>query len=150
MNTRVFTSRYRAGVFFAPGRGLLILPFVFVPGMTLFKSALVAAVFALGAFLGATWFWTQKRKASPAVILSAAGAMIDGAPALRWTQIASVRRGDSIRPELEISLTAPIAAPRPSPLIQMIAPRLLVLRAYLLADPPEDVEDAFTYFLGKY
>jgi hypothetical protein len=151
MSNRVFTSRYRAGVFFSPGRGLLIVPFLFLPGMTLFKSALVAGVFALAAFIGATWFWTRRRKASPALVLSDSGAMIDGLPQLEWRQIVSVRRHDGRldRPQLEISLATPIKGARASPLFELLGSNRLLLRAYLLADRLEEVEDAFNFFLPR-
>jgi hypothetical protein len=136
-------------VFFAPGRGLLFVPLFLLPGLGLFKSVLVAAVFALGAFVASTWLWTQRRKRSPALTLSSVGAAIDGLPLLGWHQFVSVRRSRAVRPELEISLATPVNATRGSPLFRILGSHSLVLNAYLLADAPEDIEDAFNHFLPR-
>jgi hypothetical protein len=109
-------------------------------------------VFALGAFVVSTWFWTRRRKATPALIITADGAAIDGVPRLEWGQIVSVRRHDGRagRPQLDISLATPVSArARNSPLCQIVGSHSMVLSVYLLADPPEDIEDAFNFFLPR-
>lgn len=148
MTGKVFTSRYRAGVFFSPGGGLLILPFLFVPGMGLFKSVLMAGLFALAAFAVSTWWWTRRRTRDAALVLSDAGAEIEGLALIPWRQIAGVHRGHDAagKPALMIALNAPAQRRGQSPLWQA-DPRAIMLRVALLADPVDEIEGAFLAFI---
>jgi hypothetical protein len=145
---RVFASHYRPSVFFAPRPGFLFLPLVFIPGMALFKSVLIAGLATALVFVIATWLHSKARRGTPALQLSFASARIEGLGDLIWNDIASVRRVEDERgkPALEISLRNAPARVTPSPLWRPAGARTILLRTALLEDPIETIEEAFDFF----
>lgn len=148
---RVFVSHYRPSVFFAPRPGLLFLPLVFIPGLGLFKNALVAGLVALVAFAVATYLRSNARRRTPALQLSFVSARIEGLGDIIWNDIASIRRAEDERgkPAIEISLRKAPARVTPSPLWRPAAARTILLRTALLQDSPETIEEAFAFFMNK-
>lgn len=148
---RVFVSRYRPSVMFAPRPGFLFLPLVFLPGMALFKNVVMAALVAALVFVVATWLRSNARRNTPALQLSFASARIEGLGDLVWGDIASLREATDERgkPALEITLRNAPTRVTPSPLWRPAAPRTILLRTALLEDSPETIRDAFDFFMAK-
>lgn len=148
---RVFVSHYRPSVFFAPRPGMLFLPLVFIPGVELFKSVLIAALVAILVFALATYLRSNARRRRPALQLSFASARIEGLGDLVWSDIANVRRAVDERgkPALELALRNAPSRVTPSPLWRPAAPRTILLKTALLEDPIETIEEAFAFFLAK-
>jgi hypothetical protein len=148
---RIFESRYRPTVFFAPRPGLLFLPLVFIPGVALFKSVVVAGIIAGLVFALATYLRSNTRRRRPALQLTFASARVEGLGDLVWGDIANVRRAVDERgkPALEIALRNAPARVSPSPLWRPAGSRTVLLKVALLEDPIETIEEAFNFFLAK-
>jgi hypothetical protein len=146
---RVFTSRYRPTVFFAPRPSLFFLPLVFVPGVALFKSLITAGLVTLGIFVLATYLRSNTRRRRPALQLSFASMRIEGLGDMVWSDVAGVKRVSDARgrPALEIELRNAPARVSPSPLWQPARARAIMLHTALLEDPVEAIEEAFGHFL---
>jgi hypothetical protein len=147
----MFVSHYRASVFFAPRPGMFFLPLIFIPGVALFKSALIAGLITVVLFALTTWLRSNARRRTPALQLSFASARIEGLGDLVWSDVAGVRRAVDERgkPALEISLRNAPARVTPSPLWGPAGSRTIMLRTALLEDPLETIEEAFAFFLAK-
>lgn len=146
---RVFVSRYRAGLMFAPGPALFLAPLLFLPGLLLFKTALAALLFMIGVFVGGAMVWTSYRQRQPALLLAPEGMSLEGLILQPWSQIEGIRplTDDKGRPAIEVRLKR--GAPRAirSPLWRPTGRNTIMIHASLLADPPAEIEDAFEYFL---
>ena len=146
---RVFVSRYRAGLLFAPGPGLFFAPLLILPGLALFRSLLIALVVALGSFAIGAMLWTRYRRGAAALILEPEGMKIEGLGPQPWSQIEGMRplTDEHGRPAIEIRLKRTIPRGPRSPLWRASGAHTIVIYASLLEDPAAEIEDAFEFFL---
>ena len=148
---RVFVSRYRPGLMFAPGPGLFFAPLLIFPGLALFKSFLIALTFAAATALAGALVWTSMRRRQNALVLSPEGMLLEGLPFQPWSQVEGIRplTDDRARPAIEVRLKrgAPVAAR--SPLWRSTGRQTIIIFASLLGDPAPAIEDAFEYFLTR-
>jgi hypothetical protein len=143
---RLFTSRYRAGVIFAPGPILYLAPMLIIPGFLLFRNPLVAIGFGLfGVAVGAL-IWTTMRQRNPPLVLGPEGMRIEGKP---WSQIEGIRpvTDERGRPAIEVRLRRGAPLQPRSPLWRATGRHTIMLQVALLDDNAPDIEDAFEYFL---
>jgi hypothetical protein len=150
MSERTFVARYRPGVIFTPKPGFLIAPFVFLPGIGLFKSVIVAALMAAAAFMAVSMWYSAKRKRNPPLVLSAEGLAIESMKPVPWSDVAAISRAadERGRPALNIDFRKRGPQINASPLWKITGSQSIVLHVSLLADRFEDIEDAFDLFMG--
>lgn len=151
MDDRTFVSRYRPGVIFAPKPGFIIAPLVFIPGLMLFKSALFSGVITLLAIAGASLYWTAQRKRSPALTMSTDGLMMEGLKLTPWTNITGVDRAYDAKgnPALVLAFARRTPQVNASPLWRIAGPKSVMVHVSLLADPFEEIEQAFEHFIRR-
>jgi hypothetical protein len=146
---RIFVSRYRGGLMFAPGPALYFAPLLILPGIWLFRTVFAAITFAVIVFLAGAVAWTSLRQRQPALVLSPEGMRIEGMTLHAWSQIEGIRplTDDKGRPAIEVRLKR--GAPRTvrSPLWRPTGRYTILIHASLLADAPAEIEDAFEFFL---
>lgn len=149
MAETTFVSRYRPGVIFAPKPTFLLVPLIFIPGVMLFRSALFAAVITLVATVGASLYWTAQRKRTPPLMMSTDGLVMEGLKLTPWANIAGIDRAYDAKGNPALVLEFNRRAPQinASPLWRIAGPKSVMVHVSLLADPFEEIEQAFEHFI---
>jgi hypothetical protein len=149
---RVFISRYRSGLMFTPGPGWLIAPLLIIPGVALFKTIIVAVLFATFSFMLGLAVWTRTRQRQAALALTPEGMRLDAMPFQAWSQIQGIRplTDEKDRPVLEIRLKRVILpSEQRTPLWRPSGDHTILLDTSLLQDSAAEIEDAFEWFLTQ-
>jgi hypothetical protein len=150
VSERQFVSRYKPGVLFAPKPGFLLAPIVFLPGMALFKSVIMAALIAAAAYAAMALWYSSQRKRNDALVLSDQGLTIEGMKPMPWRDVASISRAvdQRGRPALNIDFHKRGPQINASPLWKITGSQSILLHVSLLTDRLEDIEDAFDLFMA--
>jgi hypothetical protein len=149
MSGSTFVSRYRPGVIFAPKPGLVIAPVIFIPCLMLFKSTLFSGLVTLLAIVGGSIYWNRQRKRTPALMMSPDGLVMEGLKLTPWTNITGIDRAYDAKGNPALVLAFARRAPQvnASPLWRIAGPKTVMVHVSLLADPFEEIEQAFEHFI---